>query len=94
MPCLLRDTFGQVFPVTAAITFGRGPTFQILLSDEQTSRLHATVWEDRGLLYRQNIHLLQKEKQPRWESPRVKAWCRRLLTWLVKIHQSLVQMKR
>ena len=41
MPYLLRDTYGQEFPVTGVIQIGRDPACQILLSDPQSSRRHA-----------------------------------------------------
>ena len=50
MPYLLRDTYGQEFPVTGIIQIGRDPACQILLSDPQSSRRHATVWEEAGRL--------------------------------------------
>jgi hypothetical protein len=50
MPYLLRDTYGQEFPVTGVIQIGRDTACQILLSDSQSSRLHATVWEEGGRL--------------------------------------------
>jgi len=50
MPYLLRDIYGQEFPVTAPLAIGRAPTCQIVLSDEEASRLHATVWEEPGRL--------------------------------------------
>jgi hypothetical protein len=50
MPYLLRDIYGHDFPVTAPLAIGRGLDCQIILSDRQASRLHATVWEERGIL--------------------------------------------
>ncbi|MEP7358739.1 MAG: FHA domain-containing protein, partial [Anaerolineales bacterium] len=51
MPYVLRDAYGHEFPVTGSITVGRDPGHAIVLADTLASRLHATIWDQAGVLY-------------------------------------------
>jgi hypothetical protein len=51
MPYILRDAYGQEYTVTGSITVGRDPGQTIILADTLASRLHATIWDQAGVLY-------------------------------------------
>jgi hypothetical protein len=51
MPYLLRDIHGREYPIHGPTRIGREATNAIVLDEAQASRLHATVWEEQGVLY-------------------------------------------
>jgi FHA domain-containing protein len=51
MPYILRDAYGHEYPVTGSITVGRDTGHAIVLADTLASRLHATIWDQAGMLY-------------------------------------------
>jgi len=56
MPYALRDAQGHEYPVDAKMQIGRDRTNQVALTDPQASRVHATVWEEQGMLYLRDEH--------------------------------------
>jgi|GEM_PF-2670370 len=51
MPYILRDVHGREYPISGPTRIGREATNAIVLDEAQASRLHATVWEEQGVLY-------------------------------------------
>ncbi len=51
MPYLLRDAQGRVYLINGLTRIGREATHPIALNDPISSRLHATVWEEQGMLF-------------------------------------------
>ena len=47
----LRDAQRREVPVVGRLQIGRDPTNQIPIDDPLASRVHATIWEDRGTLF-------------------------------------------
>jgi len=48
---VLRDVAGREYPVSAPTAIGREHTCQIVVDDPTVSRVHATVWEQQGMLF-------------------------------------------
>jgi len=50
MPYILRDAPGRDYQITGVMKLGREATNAIVVDDSQASRVHATVWEQQGVL--------------------------------------------